>query len=582
VVLDSSGYGNNGALTGTPLWVNGRIHGGLTFGIGTYVECPNSPSLDVRNALTLTMWVKDVNVADGEPNAYLMKGEFTYGMRNSVANDVNNIEFYIYSVGFHYARFPVTSAFDGTWHHLAGTYDGSALRLYIDGQVKATTACTGLINRDTNYLVNLGRNSQGDSANRWWFEGDMDDVRIYDRALSEEEILKILKPEMPSMPIPGDKAKYEWPDVALRWTAGVTAVAHDVYLGTVLDDVTLATRASPRGVLVSKAQDKAVYEPATPFAFDQTYYWRIDEVGAPPNVGPFKGEVWRFTVPFAFPVTGITATASSSNKSTTGPETTILGVGLDAEDLHGTDISTMWLSSGTGPKPAWIQYELDKAYKLHQMWVWNYNAQTESTLGFGIKDATIEYSIDGLDWRTLGSFLFAQGTGKTGYAHNTTVEFNGIVAQYVRITAQTNFRGRTQYGLSEVLFLCIPVHASEPQPASGQTVEDLDVVLSWKPGRDRPWWPRWPRIVTTRRASTSSMARLTTGGSMRSRLPISGRGTYGASPPRGPLSSITSSRTMTTAVGFIMPGWMERVITALLSVGCPVRRAMGVGRRWGI
>jgi hypothetical protein len=226
-----------------------------------------------------------------------------------------------------------------------------------------------------------------------------------------------------------------------------------------------------------------VYEPAAPFVFDQTYYWRIDEVGAPPNVGPFKGEVWRFTVPFAFPVSGITAMASSSNKPSTGPETSIRGVGLDGEDLHGVDISTMWLSSKEATPP-WIQYEFDKAYKLHQMWVWNYNAGTELTLGFGIKDATVEYSPDGVDWRTLGNFLFAQGTGKTGYAHNTTVEFNGIVAKYVRITAQTNFRGRTQYGLSEVLFLCIPVHASEPQPVSGQTVENLDVVLSWKPGRE--------------------------------------------------------------------------------------------------
>ena len=480
--VDSSGHGNDGTLVGNPVWGEGRIHGGLTFnGTSSYVECTGGTGLDVRKALTLTMWVRTGDSGNGERNSYLMKGEFTYGMRH---RDTNDLEFYIYSVGHHYARVPATSAFNGTWHHLAGTYDGTAVRLYIDGQVQATTACTGLINEDTNYYVNFGRNSQGDSANQWYYQGDLDEVRIYDRALSQEEIQKLLKPELASMPVPGDGAKDIWPDVVLSWTAGVTAVSHDVYLGTVYDDVSQASRTDPRDVLKARAQGDAMYDPAGLLALDQTYYWRVDEVGAPPNAGPFKGDVWTFTVPFAFPVEGITATASSSNKTTQGPENTVHGVGLDSEDLHGVVTDTMWLSSSTGPSPAWIQYDFDKTYKLHEMWVWNYNASAEKILGYGIKDAAIDYSPNGVDWQALGDFQFEQGTAKAAYAHNTTVPFGGILAKAVRITARSSWKGKTQYGLSEVRFLCIPIHATDPQPASGQAVGGLDVVLTWHAGRE--------------------------------------------------------------------------------------------------
>lgn len=480
--LDSSGRGNHGTLVGGPVWGEGRIRGGLTFnGTSNYVQCSGGTGLDVRSALTVTMWVRTADAANGERNAYLMKGEFTYGMRH---RDSNEIEFYIYSLGHQYARVPVTSAFNGTWHHLAGTYDGTALRLYIDGEVQATTPWTGPINIDENYYVNFGRNSQGDSTAQWYYQGDLDEVRIYDRALSQEEIQKLLKPELASMPIPGDGAKDIWPDAIFSWTAGVTAVSHDVYLGTVFEDVSQASRANPRGVLVATAQADAVYVPAGLLALDQIYYWRVDETGAPPNAGPFKGDVWTFTVPFAFPIKGVTATASSSNKATTGPENTVNKSGLDAEDLHGVVTDTMWLSSTAGPSPAWIQYEFDKTYKLHEIWIWNYNASAEKILGYGIKDATIEYSPNGVDWQTLGDFQFEQGTAKGAYAHNTTVPVGGILAKAVRITAQSSWKGKAQVGLSEVRFLCIPIHATDPQPVSGQAVEDLDVVLTWHAGRE--------------------------------------------------------------------------------------------------
>jgi hypothetical protein len=144
----------------------------------------------------------------------------------------------------------------------------------------------------------------------------------------------------------------------------------------------------------------------------------------------------------------------------------------------------MWLS--TGPQPTWIQYEFDKDYKLHQMWVWNHNSLLEPAFGLGVNNATIEYSVDGANWTTLGTtHEFNQASGTPDYEANTTIDLS-VVAKYVKLTANGNFSGAPQYGfgLSEVRFFYVPVLAREPDPASGSTDIDVDAVLSWRAGRE--------------------------------------------------------------------------------------------------
>ena len=146
----------------------------------------------------------------------------------------------------------------------------------------------------------------------------------------------------------------------------------------------------------------------------------------------------------------------------------------------------MWLSSPIGEQPTWIEYELDRVYKLHQMWVWNSNDSMEPVLGLGFKEVTIEYSVDGYNYTTLDSaHEFTRAPGSAGYAHNTTVDFNGTPAKYIRLTADSNWEGiLNQFGLSEVRFFQIPVHAREPNPDSGAVNVALDVTLSWRAGRE--------------------------------------------------------------------------------------------------
>ncbi len=289
-------------------------------------------------------------------------------------------------------------------------------------------------------------------------------------------------------PSPADSATEVPRDVILSWTPGPSAATHDVYFGTSFADVDQADRTNPLNVLASQGQNATTYDPGR-LEFSQSYYWRIDEVDAPPDSTIHKGGAWQFMVEqFVYPIAGtsITATASSSSNVNEVPVNTINGSGLDADDLHSADVGDMWLSSTIGPQPTWIQYEFDKVYKLHQMLVWNHNTSLEPAIGFGIKDATIEYSTDGANWTTLGTtHEFARASGVAGYESNRTVDLSGVAAKYIKIIANSNWGGIVaQYGLSEVRFFYIPVHARKPTPDLGATDVDVDVVLGWRAGRE--------------------------------------------------------------------------------------------------
>ncbi|MHC4593671.1 MAG: hypothetical protein ACYS19_01845, partial [Planctomycetota bacterium] len=98
----------------------------------------------------------------------------------------------------------------------------------------------------------------------------------------------------------------------------------------------------------------------------------------------------------------------------------------------------------------------------------------------------IEYSVNGTDYVTLGTtHEFARAIGTPDYAHNTTVDFGGVTAKQVRLTANSSWGGLLpQYGLSEVRFFHIPVRAREPSPDSGATGVDVDVTLGFRAGRE--------------------------------------------------------------------------------------------------
>jgi len=461
--------------------VPGVFGGAIEFdGVDDYIGTDES-LLNNLSEFTLACWIDPVNYTTNRTGLVGQNDCTEFGFQAS-----GNIRCYNAGAGGNVQfLYPYGT---GEWHHVAATGDASGLRLYIDGQVVVgpSLAPSGDYGTST-YTVNIGAAIWDTAGN--WYDGKMDDVRIYDHALTGAEILKIMVdvPGPASSPDPADGATGVPRDVSLSWTSGEFANTHDVYLGTVFADVNDAGRSNPRDVLVSQDHITNIYAPASLLDFGQIYYWRVDEVNAAPDYTIFKGDVWSFTVEsYTYPIENITATASSVNKAIEGPENTINGSGLDENDLHSSENATMWLSSGVDPNPTWIQYEFDKIHKLHQMLVWNYNSTVEPLVGFGIREATIEYSVDGTNWAVLGTtHEFARGPGEVSYAPNTTVDLGGVAAKYIRITANSNWGGMLrQYGLSEVRFLYIPVRATEPSPVSGATDVGVDTILSFKAGRE--------------------------------------------------------------------------------------------------
>lgn len=108
---------------------------------------------------------------------------------------------------------------------------------------------------------------------------------------------------------------------------------------------------------------------------------------------------------------------------------------------------------GTAKGSAWIEFDFDRVQNITQMWVWNYNEGTRR----GLRNVTIEYTVDGHAWKKLGDYVFGQAPGTTNYTHNTTVDFKGVAAKSVVITAKEgsnigNYGDPSMYGLSEIRF----------------------------------------------------------------------------------------------------------------------------------
>ena len=482
---DSAGGDNNGTLTGDQLeWrpSQGKIGGALWHGSlpNSHVVFPTT-GMSVTSG-TIAFWV---NLADPQPphTRYLF-GHTTiphWNNRFQLYMDNGNTELDLGVGNSHTTATGIMLLQTQTWYHVAATWDEGAYVVYVDGQELAKGTYDSFTRLNTE--ADIGNDGSPDNRQEG-FAGLIDDFRLYSHVLTEDEIQKIMRGQAgpASGPIPADMATDVPRDVVLSWIPGEYAApinGHRVYFSENFDDVSNGVGGID--------QSASSYAPAVRLDFDTTYYWRVDEVNSPPDDTVFQGRVWRFTTePVAYPIENVNATASSANRVDEGAENTVNGSGLDDDDLHSSENTAMWLSNVVDPGPVWIQYEFDSIHRLYQMWVWNYNSSVEPIIGFSIKEATIEYSVDGADWARLGTtHEFAKGPGVAGYAPNTTVDLGGVAAKYVKIIPNSNWGGIVnQFGLSEVRFLSIPVLAREPHPASGATDVDVDAILSFRAGRE--------------------------------------------------------------------------------------------------
>jgi len=498
VVIDASGSGHDATIVGTVNWVQSKPDFGTALdfpGDAASANCVRAGTWDPSEStgqVSVSAWIKWA----GANSTSTFQGIVTkcdgvfvaIRWQLTMSNSTNEIGF---GFGGGAPVYPAPAPPVGEWQHVAFTHDGTTATMYINGAYVGTSAIA--LGTGTGAAIVIGAlNFQSAEADAP-FNGTVDEVYIFDTALSAAEVGKVMQGAFANLywsknPNPPDTATDVHRDTTLSWIAGKDAVSHDVYFGTDFDNVNYASRADTREVLLSQGQGETAFTP-TGLVYDQTYYWRVDEVNSVNPANPTKGDIWSFTVePYAIPLDGenITATASSHAENQ-GPEKTIDGSGLDENDLHSINSADMWLSSAGDPGSAWIQYEFDKPCKLHEMLIWNYNGNSILSL-YGIKEVTIEHSADGITWSQANISELTQAPGAADYAANTTVPFDNVEVKYVKVTANNNWVGGAgmfnKYGLSEVRFMTIPVFAREPSPEFEKT--DVAVVssLAWRAGRE--------------------------------------------------------------------------------------------------
>src|SRR5215470_17727312 len=181
-VTDASGNGHTGTIANATWATAGKYGKALQFnGTNAVVTIPDATSLHLSTAMTLEAWVNPTTINSAWRDV-VYKGDDNYYLEGSSQPSGRPIGG-VTAGGSHGEAFATANLPTGTWSFLAATYDGATVRLYINGTQVASIAHTGTIASSTNPLQIGGDNIYGQ-----FFAGLIDDVRVYNVALTATQI----------------------------------------------------------------------------------------------------------------------------------------------------------------------------------------------------------------------------------------------------------------------------------------------------------------------------------------------------------------------------------------------------------
>jgi len=333
IANDSSGNGNHGTLQGDPQWTVGKIGPALDFNGSTdHITIPFSESLRVLNQgdFTIAAWFKPDEIPS-ENKEVVQQGDDTSGGLGRTwlfVAGANEIRSYLGN-GTTGSGVGVEA---GTWYHTAVVVtEGGAtdtVQLYVNGEPVGEPNPMSMEDSEGTYFIGCHKNL----TNFW--DGIIDDVRLYNHALLPEEIQAAMQGSKGYPyalgPEPADGALLEDTWANISWSPGDFAVSHDVYIGDNFDDVNDGAESTFQG----NQTGTFIVVGFPGFAFPDglvpgtTYYWRINEVNDTEPNSPWKGDVWSFSVP---------------------PKTAYAPDPADAAELVETDVELSW-TGGFGSK----------------------------------------------------------------------------------------------------------------------------------------------------------------------------------------------------------------------------------------
>ena len=181
-VADASGNGNVGTISNAAWAASGKYGGALSFnGTNARVNIPNSASLQLSSGMTLEAWVNP-STTTGVWRDVIYKGDDNYYLEATSGNGGKPAVGGTFGGGNANA-YGSTPLGANAWSYVAVTYDGATIRLYVNGTMVGSQAKTGAITSSTNQLQ-IG----GDALYGQYFSGLIDEIRIYNTALSATAI----------------------------------------------------------------------------------------------------------------------------------------------------------------------------------------------------------------------------------------------------------------------------------------------------------------------------------------------------------------------------------------------------------
>lgn len=182
---DVSGNGHDGKFTGAPKWVDGKFNAALEFdGVDDHVKVADDNALDLTDAITLMAWFNPSAALTGR--RMMVKNHSIFVIFDF--GNANSIDFLVKPDNL-FAQSKTTNWKIGQWYHFAGTFDGKTLRVYIDGNLEGETPNPKPI-APSNLELWIGGDDNGRPTD--WFPGKIDEVRLYDKVLSEADIRRVM------------------------------------------------------------------------------------------------------------------------------------------------------------------------------------------------------------------------------------------------------------------------------------------------------------------------------------------------------------------------------------------------------